>query len=298
MRRAFAEVLTMKRLEPDWVSVQEAIARLQGQLEGVAFLEALREGVVDSCANVVVAVPGLLSDSQAFSVFKEWQEAAPVDDGRLISVPITMELVAKLRLAAAPARPVRPPPQSRDRPASAGTKFVRQTIIRLGKHRLSPTIWDHAENIDFEKGTFQRFLQRPMRPFGPPNGVYRFKFDLQLSDIDLAGRDLSRLLRAFETPSQRSSSTENEKQDQKAAKCAPGRPQKYDWEAFWLRVALIANQPDGLPEKQADLVSQMLNWCSENWGGEPGVSTVKDRLSKLYRLWQSESKRTAPGDRP
>ena len=62
-----------------------------------------------------------------------------------------------------------------------------------------------------------------------------------------------------------------------------GPKPKYEWPDFWCEVAMIADGPDGLPEKQADLETIMLAWCAETWGREPGVSTVRQRLSKLYR---------------
>ena len=50
-----------------------------------------------------------------------------------------------------------------------------------------------------------------------------------------------------------------------------GRPASYDWEAFWIEVARIA-ELHGLPGagnregQQSDFVRQMLEWCSKEWG--------------------------------
>ena len=65
-----------------------------------------------------------------------------------------------------------------------------------------------------------------------------------------------------------------------------GRP-SYDWEAVNFEVVRIANSPDGLPEKQGDLERVILNWCVENWGFEPGESTVRGHISKYYDHLQS-----------
>lgn len=44
-----------------------------------------------------------------------------------------------------------------------------------------------------------------------------------------------------------------------------------------------ANLPDGLPEKQADLVREMLSWFQARFDQEPAKSAVKARVSKIYR---------------
>ncbi len=61
-----------------------------------------------------------------------------------------------------------------------------------------------------------------------------------------------------------------------------GRKRKFDWDSFYIEVALIADL-DGLPAKQADLEKQMAYWCLENWGEEPGVSAIRGKLSKVYQ---------------
>ena len=74
--------------------------------------------------------------------------------------------------------------------------------------------------------------------------------------------------------------------DATAIMCAPnrgGRPQEYDWDAFVMEIISRANQPDGLPPKQADLVDEMLGWFADTYGKEPAESSVKDRISKIYR---------------
>ncbi len=60
-----------------------------------------------------------------------------------------------------------------------------------------------------------------------------------------------------------------------------GAKPKYLWNDFWREVVRIANTPDGLPQKQADLEKRMLNWCQRSWGDEPGLSTVREMLNKL-----------------
>ncbi len=62
-----------------------------------------------------------------------------------------------------------------------------------------------------------------------------------------------------------------------------GRPTEYDWDALTMEIIRHANSPDGLPEKQADLVREMLGWFSETYGTEPAESSVKQRISRIYK---------------
>ena len=62
-----------------------------------------------------------------------------------------------------------------------------------------------------------------------------------------------------------------------------GRPQEYDWDALTIEIIRIANSPDGLPESQAALVEQLLQWCENTWGKQPAESSVKARISKIFR---------------
>lgn len=62
-----------------------------------------------------------------------------------------------------------------------------------------------------------------------------------------------------------------------------GRPAEYDWDTFTMEIIRRANLPDGLPEKQADLVRDMLSWFQTTYGQEPAESAVKSRISKIYR---------------
>jgi hypothetical protein len=62
-----------------------------------------------------------------------------------------------------------------------------------------------------------------------------------------------------------------------------GRPVQYDWDTFTMEIIRRANLPDGLPEKQADLVRHMLSWFQATFDQEPAESAVKARISKIYR---------------
>ena len=72
-----------------------------------------------------------------------------------------------------------------------------------------------------------------------------------------------------------------------------GRPPKYDWLRFMAQVAAIADHPDGLPEKQADLERMMLDWCNETWGEMPAISAVREKIALV-----NAAKRHAKKSRP
>ena len=79
------------------------------------------------------------------------------------------------------------------------------------------------------------------------------------------------------------------------AKLAPGKrgPKvKYDWSGFDEEVRRILELEGGIAPKvdpgpygftQAKLVEHMAKWCQHNWGVEPALSMLKDRVSKVLR---------------
>ncbi|MBN8179975.1 hypothetical protein [Roseibium aggregatum] len=69
-----------------------------------------------------------------------------------------------------------------------------------------------------------------------------------------------------------------------------GRPPGYDWDRFTLEIIKRANSLDGLPETQAELVRDMLQWFSDQFGSEPAESSVKARISKIYRYLDKAKK--------
>lgn len=61
-----------------------------------------------------------------------------------------------------------------------------------------------------------------------------------------------------------------------------GRPPEHDWNSFTLEIIRRANHPDGLPDTQAQLVRDMLEWFGRIYNREPADSLVKERISKIY----------------
>jgi hypothetical protein len=72
-----------------------------------------------------------------------------------------------------------------------------------------------------------------------------------------------------------------------------GRPAQYDWDSFTMEIIRRANLPDGLPEKQAYLVREMLEWFQVTCGQEPAESAVKARISKIYKYLDEAKNRSA-----
>lgn len=62
-----------------------------------------------------------------------------------------------------------------------------------------------------------------------------------------------------------------------------GRPPKHAWHEFYEQVISLANRPDGLPERQSDLINIMAQWCHDTWGDEPASSLLRDKVSRIYR---------------
>lgn len=69
-----------------------------------------------------------------------------------------------------------------------------------------------------------------------------------------------------------------------------GRPPKYNWDAFFTEMVLMANQPDGLPARPVELEKLMTDWCQNNWPEEPGISTIKEKISLIYQAIEKAKK--------
>lgn len=82
-----------------------------------------------------------------------------------------------------------------------------------------------------------------------------------------------------------------------AVRGTPGAPARFDWDAFWIEVCRRIHE-EGLPSTQAALVRALLNWFSENGSPVPDESTVKKKISPLWRkLGRSEGISDAAQDR-
>ena len=60
-----------------------------------------------------------------------------------------------------------------------------------------------------------------------------------------------------------------------------GRYAEYDWDAFWVELHGRVHE-HGLPEIQARLVEEMLQWFRDTYNREPAESEVQKRISWVY----------------
>jgi hypothetical protein len=63
-----------------------------------------------------------------------------------------------------------------------------------------------------------------------------------------------------------------------------GRPQTWDWDAFWAEIVRRAQHPDGLPDDRAELHRAMLDWFMTRYAKEPAESEVRRRIAMIYPL--------------
>ena len=83
-----------------------------------------------------------------------------------------------------------------------------------------------------------------------------------------------------------------ETQQMLSYKTGRGRPPKYPWDKFFQQIVLIANNPDGLPDTQAELERTMANWCSEKWGHEPTESMIRSKISPIYQSIKNKANKS------
>jgi hypothetical protein len=62
-----------------------------------------------------------------------------------------------------------------------------------------------------------------------------------------------------------------------------GAPPKYDWDGFWVEVCRRVHE-EGVPVTQGELIRLMLDWFTETGRRVPDTSTLKKKLSPLWRL--------------
>jgi hypothetical protein len=61
-----------------------------------------------------------------------------------------------------------------------------------------------------------------------------------------------------------------------------GRPPKYDWDAFWIEIAIYAALNNLEEGHRSELQTHMMKWAAEHWADPPEDATIRGRLRKLY----------------
>ena len=70
-----------------------------------------------------------------------------------------------------------------------------------------------------------------------------------------------------------------------AARGGPGAPPKYDWDGFWIEACRHIHD-EGIPPTQAAMVRDLLDWFDRSGAAAPDPSTVKKKVSRLWKALQ------------
>ncbi|MBI5121303.1 MAG: hypothetical protein HZA67_09880 [Rhodospirillales bacterium] len=74
----------------------------------------------------------------------------------------------------------------------------------------------------------------------------------------------------------------------------PGAPQKYDWDGFWIEACRYIHE-EGIPSTQAALVRGLLDWFDANGKSSPDPSTVKKKVSRLWKALHASAASSSGG---
>jgi hypothetical protein len=143
-------------------------------------------------------------------------------------------------------------------------------------------ITDGSYEVDSFKAEPNRYLSLPERDGGTNLfAVCRSMLLVRRAELERfeAAQEHAKVSAANETPSLTMT----------AISAHRGATPKFDWDAFWREVARSILF-DGVPESQAALVRRMETWF-EHHGGSPDTSTIKKKLSPLWREIAPEAER-------
>jgi len=69
----------------------------------------------------------------------------------------------------------------------------------------------------------------------------------------------------------------------KFTKVRSGRPEGFPWDDIWIEICRHVHY-EGLPPTVAELTRYVQEWCENQYGKQPGDSTLKPKLGKLYQV--------------
>ena len=69
----------------------------------------------------------------------------------------------------------------------------------------------------------------------------------------------------------------------KFTKVRSGRPEGFVWDDIWIEICRHVHY-EGLPPTVAELTRYVQEWCENRYGKQPGDSTLKAKLGKLYQV--------------
>jgi hypothetical protein len=61
-----------------------------------------------------------------------------------------------------------------------------------------------------------------------------------------------------------------------------GRPAQYDWDGFWIQVAMYAAANDFVPDDRVNLQRHMQEWTAQHWPQAPDPATIRIHLKRLF----------------
>jgi hypothetical protein len=71
---------------------------------------------------------------------------------------------------------------------------------------------------------------------------------------------------------------------QRSRRADPPGPRKYDWLAIAGEIARRCHDKSGhlsVPDKESDLLNDMLRWCSDHLGKEPSLTEMKEAVRRI-----------------
>jgi hypothetical protein len=73
----------------------------------------------------------------------------------------------------------------------------------------------------------------------------------------------------------------------KFTKAPGGRPEVFPWDDIWIEICRYVHV-EGLPQTIAELTRHVQEWCENQYDKQPGDSTLKPKLGKLYKALRGD----------
>ena len=131
----------------------------------------------------------------------------------------------------------------------------------------------NGERLWFRFDTCSVDVSAPFQPLSTKTGT---------SFLFIERKSFADWLQGTKAPNRSDQTQQATLMEQVREKRHAGRPPKYKWDEFASEVIRKVHDGD-IPESDRGLATQMLEWCSETWGEEPGETTVREKLKILMR---------------
>ena len=128
--------------------------------------------------------------------------------------------------------------------------------------KLNGIAWDQA-TVNWESSSF-----------AIPD---KYGKNILITDVEVSLKELFRWIENSENQQL----NPNAKSDAASPLRKKGPSFKYDWDSFYVEVAVKADL-DNLPDRQGKLEKEMAEWCDNNWKETPTESMLRSKLSPIY----------------